>query len=137
VPHRCVRDQRSLHGIGRRPVSRLSAAIPRAASRRTMAPCPATSLSRAEVVLSKAAEDLVSWRGWHGMQGVRGSNPLSSTPGQRPNPAPTGPGSPAPGSRSAAAVRGQVLMSLLVRADVSVAGQARITRGHHLRSRRA
>jgi hypothetical protein len=34
-------------------------------------------------------------------------------------------------------VRGQVLMSLLVRADVSVAGQARVTRGHHLRSRRA
>ena len=24
---------------------------------------------------------------WHGMQGVRGSNPLSSTPGQRPSPA--------------------------------------------------
>jgi hypothetical protein len=31
------------------------------------------------VVLSKAAEGLVNRCGWHGMQGVRGSNPLSST----------------------------------------------------------
>jgi hypothetical protein len=38
----------------------------------------------------------------HGMQGVRGSNPLSSTPGQRPDPASAAPGSPAPGSRLAA-----------------------------------
>jgi hypothetical protein len=38
----------------------------------------------------------------YGMQGVRGSNPLSSTPGQRPTPALTVPGSPVSGSRSAA-----------------------------------
>jgi hypothetical protein len=46
------------------------------------------------------------WAGWwgslDGMQGVRGSNPLSSTPGQRPKPAPTFSESPASGSRSAA-----------------------------------
>jgi hypothetical protein len=30
-------------------------------------------------MLGKAAEGLVKWCGWHGMQGVRGSNPLSST----------------------------------------------------------
>jgi hypothetical protein len=64
----------------------LSAAIPHVASRRTTAPCPVASLSRADVVPSEAAEGCVSWCGWHGMQGVRGSNPLSSTPGQRPSP---------------------------------------------------
>ena len=46
------------------------------------------------------------WAGWRGsldgMQGVRGSNPLSSTPGQRPNPASAVPGSSASGSKSAA-----------------------------------
>jgi hypothetical protein len=42
------------------------------------------------------------WPHGHGMQGVRGSNPLSSTPGQRPDPVSAVPGSPAPGSRSAA-----------------------------------
>jgi hypothetical protein len=42
------------------------------------------------------------WPHGHGMQGVRGSNPLSSTPGQRPDPASAAPGSPAPGSRLAA-----------------------------------
>src|SRR5215211_239433 len=43
----------------------------------------------------------------NGMQGVRGSNPLGSTPGQRPDPASAVPGSPAPGSRSAATVVAQ------------------------------
>jgi hypothetical protein len=38
----------------------------------------------------------------NGMQGVRGSNPLSSTPGQKPCAALTAPESPASGSRSAA-----------------------------------
>ena len=38
----------------------------------------------------------------NGMQGVRGSNPLSSTPGHRPNPASAVPGPPASGSKSAA-----------------------------------
>jgi hypothetical protein len=64
---------------GVRPVSRLSAAIPHAASRRTTAPYPATVLSSANVVSSKAVEGFVKWCEWHGMQGVRGSNPLSST----------------------------------------------------------
>jgi hypothetical protein len=76
----------SLHDKASRPVSRLSAAIPHVASRRTTAPCPATALSRAEAVPSMAAEGRVKGCGWHGMQGVRGSNPLSSTPGQRPSP---------------------------------------------------
>src|SRR5215217_6259905 len=38
----------------------------------------------------------------HGMQGVRGSNPLSSTPSQRPSRPSTAHESPAPGSKSAA-----------------------------------
>jgi hypothetical protein len=38
----------------------------------------------------------------YGMQGVRGSNPLSSTPGQRPSSASTVPESPASGSKLAA-----------------------------------
>jgi hypothetical protein len=46
------------------------------------------------------------WVSWWGslddMQGVRGSNPLSSTPGQRPCSASTAPESPASGSRWAA-----------------------------------
>ena len=60
-------------------VSKLSAAPPHVALRRTMATCPATSLSTADVVRRRAAEGLVKGCGWHGMQGVRGSNPLSST----------------------------------------------------------
>jgi hypothetical protein len=86
-PHLCTPPGRALGASrhtwdqieGFRPVSRLSAAIPHAASRRTTAPCPASALSRAEVVPDKATEGLVTWCGWHGMQGVRGSNPLSST----------------------------------------------------------
>jgi hypothetical protein len=31
------------------------------------------------VVSGKVTEGLVTWCGWHGMQEVRGSNPLSST----------------------------------------------------------
>jgi hypothetical protein len=72
------------------------------ALRRTTAPRASTSLSRTDVVPDKAAWGLVKWCGWHGMQGVRGSNPLSSTTGQRPHPASTGSESPASGSRSAA-----------------------------------
>jgi hypothetical protein len=54
------------------------------------------------VVLGKAAEGFVNWCEWHGMQGVRGSNPLSSTPGQRPSPPSTAPMSSVLGSKSAA-----------------------------------
>jgi hypothetical protein len=43
------------------------------------------------------------WASWRrsldGMQGVRGSNPLSSTPGQRPSLDPTSPGSAASGDQ--------------------------------------
>jgi len=52
-------------------VSRMSPAIPHSASRRTMAPRPTSCLSWADVLPSEAAEGLVSWCGWHGMQGVR------------------------------------------------------------------
>ena len=59
-------------------VSRLSAARQRAclASHHGLS---ASSPSRADVVLGRVAEGFVMWCGWHGMQGVRGSNPLSST----------------------------------------------------------
>jgi hypothetical protein len=67
----------------RATVSRLSAAIPRVALRRTAGPRPASSLSWANTVLSMAAKGRVRWCEWHGMQGVRGSNPLSSTRAQR------------------------------------------------------
>jgi hypothetical protein len=42
------------------------------------------------------------WGSLDGMQGVRGSNPLSSTPGHRPSPPSTAHESPASGSKSAA-----------------------------------
>jgi hypothetical protein len=83
-------------------VSKLSAAMPHAASRRTTAPCPASSLNRADAVQGEVEEGVVKWCGWHGMQGVRGSNPLSSTPGQRPSTAGIPPDSPPSCSRFAA-----------------------------------
>jgi hypothetical protein len=54
-------------------VSRLSAAIPHAASHSITAPCIAASLSWADVVRGRAAEGCVKWCGWHGMQGSEGS----------------------------------------------------------------
>jgi hypothetical protein len=58
------------HGRDARPVSRLSARIPRAASHRTTAPCPTAFLCRADAVPSEAAEGRVKGCGWHGMQVV-------------------------------------------------------------------
>jgi hypothetical protein len=52
-------------------VSRLSATIPHPTSSRTTAPCLATTPSRADAVRSRAAEGLVKWCGWHGMQGCQ------------------------------------------------------------------
>jgi hypothetical protein len=62
-------------------VSRLSATIPRVAScRTTTAPRSTSGLGRTDAVWSRAADGRVRWWcGWQGMQGVRGSNPLSST----------------------------------------------------------
>jgi hypothetical protein len=60
-------------------VSRLSAAIPHAASLHTTAPSPTTPVSGTAPVQSRVAKGLVNSCRWHGMQGVRGSNPLSST----------------------------------------------------------
>jgi len=55
-------------------VSRLSATIPRAASRPTTAPRPAPSPSRADVMPSEAAQGLMKGCGWHGMRGVSGED---------------------------------------------------------------
>jgi hypothetical protein len=63
-----------------RPVSRLSAAIPHVAFRRTTAPCPATSSSRCDVVPGEAAEGCVKGCGWHGMQGGSGVQIPSAPP---------------------------------------------------------
>jgi hypothetical protein len=54
-----------------RPVSRLSAANPHAASRPATAPRLGAFLSRTDAVLRKATEGVVNGCGWHGMQGVR------------------------------------------------------------------
>jgi hypothetical protein len=54
-------------------VSRLSATIPRVASRRTTAPRSESWLSRADVVPGEALKGCVKWCGRHGMQGVWGS----------------------------------------------------------------
>jgi hypothetical protein len=56
-----------------RSVSRLSAVIPHAASRRTTAPCPAASGSRADAVLSMAAEGPREGvrMAWHARAGVQ------------------------------------------------------------------
>jgi hypothetical protein len=62
------------------PVSRLSATIQQVALRRTTAPCPAVSLSRVGAMPGMAAEGVVMWCGWYGMQGVRVQIP-SALPG--------------------------------------------------------
>jgi hypothetical protein len=43
--------------------------FPCVAMRHTTSRCPAASLNRADVVPGEAAEGLVTWCGWHGMQG--------------------------------------------------------------------
>jgi hypothetical protein len=52
--------------------------LPYVASRRTIAPCPATFLSRADVVPTRAAVGCVMWCGWHGMQEVKDLIPALS-----------------------------------------------------------
>lgn len=61
---------RSCYREAVQPVSRLSATIPRVASRRTTALRPGLFLSRADVVPSRAAEGVVRGCGWHGMHAV-------------------------------------------------------------------
>jgi hypothetical protein len=68
--------------FSRRSVSRLSAPIPHAASRRSMGPCSAASLSSTDVVPGEAASGFVMWCGWHGMQEV-GVDPVWWTPKMR------------------------------------------------------
>jgi hypothetical protein len=61
------------------PVSRLSAAIPFATSRRTVVPGSITRLSRADVVLCRAARDLGKGGAWPDTEEVTGSNPVAPT----------------------------------------------------------
>jgi hypothetical protein len=68
----------SVRSYPRSACQQLSAALQHAATHRIATLRLATSLRRGDVVQSKAAGGLVKWCGWHGMQGVRGSNPLSS-----------------------------------------------------------
>src|SRR4030095_14804039 len=63
----------------RRPVSRLSAAIPYAASRRTAVPGSVPLLSRADVVPCRAATGLAKGRAWPDTEEVTGSNPVAPT----------------------------------------------------------
>jgi hypothetical protein len=60
-------------------VSRLSATLPRAASRRTEAPGSVTLVSRADVVACRAATDLAKGRAWPDTEEVTGSNPVAPT----------------------------------------------------------
>jgi len=76
----------ALHVTSRRPTTRPSAA-------------PVTC---SVAWVDEAAHGDLNHPHINGMQGVRGSNPLSSTPGQWPSSASTAPDSPASGSRWAA-----------------------------------
>src|SRR4029453_18456653 len=67
-----VKHQPDQHNARSGPsVSKLSATLPHPGSCRTPAPRPAPFFSSAYVVSSKAAEGLVTWCGWHGMQDLR------------------------------------------------------------------
>jgi hypothetical protein len=79
------------------PETALRATSLRLATRSSAAPFTCAVVRGREAVHS-----VVNHRRIDGMQEGRGSNPLSSTPGQRPNPASTNPESGASGSRSAA-----------------------------------
>jgi hypothetical protein len=59
------------------PVSRLSAAFPQAASRCTMAPCPTTSLNRADAGGERGGRGSNGAGGCAGLVGVHGGNGLS------------------------------------------------------------
>jgi hypothetical protein len=60
-------------------VSSLSAAIPCAASRRTVVPGSVILVSRGDVVPCKASRDLVKGRAWPDTEEVTGSNPVAPT----------------------------------------------------------
>jgi hypothetical protein len=75
---------------------------PRAASPRPTTQASAAPFTSSVVWEREVLRGVVNHPRINGMQGVRGSNPLSSTPGQRPCSASTAPESPASGSRWAA-----------------------------------
>jgi len=71
-------------------------------SRRHTTQPSTTPLTCSVAWVSEVMHGVVNHPSINGMQGVRGSNPLSSTPGQRPCSASIAPESPASGSKSAA-----------------------------------
>jgi hypothetical protein len=73
-----------------------------AASRRPTTQPSAAPFTCSVAWVGEAAHGDVNHPHINGMQGVRGSNPLSSTPGQRPSQGPISSGSAASGSKSAA-----------------------------------
>jgi hypothetical protein len=80
----------------------LPGTAPRVPSRRPLAQSSAPPFTWAVVWAREVLRGVVNYPHINGMQGVRGSNPLSSTPGQRPFPPSTARESPASGSKSAA-----------------------------------
>ena len=105
---RCIRLRSRLPDDGadararRRACRVLARDLPEAAlhvaSRRPTTQPSAASLTCAVVRGREALHGVVNPRRINGMQGVRGSNPLSSTPGQRPSSASTALESPTSGS---------------------------------------
>jgi hypothetical protein len=87
-PHRRIWDQTA----SPQPVSRLSAAIPHAASRRITALRLASPLSRGDVVARRVGEGGSGGGGWHGMQEATGMDWPCRTRPAEPVPCRGGPG---------------------------------------------
>jgi hypothetical protein len=93
----------SMHGLAYRALARdMPETALHVASRRPTTQPSAAALTRAVMWIREVLQGVVNYPRINGMQGVRGSNPLSSTTGQRADSASAVPGSPAPGSRLAA-----------------------------------
>jgi hypothetical protein len=92
-----------MHGLPCRALARdLPETALHATSRHPTPRSPATPFTWAVVWQREVVHGGVNSPRIDGMQGVRGSNPLSSTPGQTASPPSTARESPAPGSKSAA-----------------------------------
>jgi hypothetical protein len=72
-------DARQMLCRSRPAVSRLSAGIPCAASRRTVAPGFCNRREQADVAPCEAARGLAEGRAWPDTEGVKGSNPVAPT----------------------------------------------------------
>jgi hypothetical protein len=93
----------SRHGLPYRALARDSPETAlHVASRRPTTQPSAASLTWAVMWTREVLQGVVNHPRVNGMQGVRGSNPLSSTPGQRPSRPSAARESPASGSKSAA-----------------------------------